>query len=170
MKVSIVGFSPSRIHAPRHGWEVWGMAWDAECLQMDRVFEMHDKSLIDPLLIERMQMCPRLYVQAPVSDLPAATVYPFDAVAKTTGAYWCSSVAYMLALAIHEGAEEIALFGVDGAEQYSYQHPNINFLLGLAMGRGIKVRLPDDCPLLAFVSDPDYDYAGRYGRLHGRDH
>jgi hypothetical protein len=112
-------------------------------------------------------MCAKLYVQHPIEDVPNGIVYPFDEVAKTTGAYWCSSMAYLMALAIHEGAEEIAIYGVDmaGDEQYAYQHPNMNFLIGLAMGKGIKVTLPEGCPLLAFVSDPDYEYVQRYGRL-----
>jgi len=164
MKVSILGLSPTRDQAPCDGWEVWGMAWDCEALSMDRVFEMHDRSLVSDFA--RLNDCRRVYVQQAMPEAPEAIVYPFDEVAKTTGAYWCSSVGYMLALAIHEGATDIALYGVDGTEQYSYQHPNINFLIGLAMGKGINVHLPAGCPLLQFVSDPDFPYVERYGNFN----
>jgi hypothetical protein len=99
--------------------------------------------------------------------------YPFDQVAATTGAYWNSSIAYMLALAIHEGAEEIAIYGVDmkGDDEYGYQKPNMEYLIGLAIGRGIKVTIPDASPLLKFnpVGVKFFDhtpvYVQRYGWL-----
>lgn len=175
LKVLILGLSPTRGEIAWDGYEVWGMGWDPDALQMHRVFEMHDRATLALAqtpggYFERLRDCARVYVHEPLPEVPEAVVYPFDAVAQTTGDYWCSSVAYMLALAIHEGADEIALYGVDGTEQYAYQHPNINYLLGLARGRGVRVALPQSCPLLRFVSDPDYDYAGRYGALNGRDH
>lgn len=167
MKVAVVGFAPSRDLAPwsEPDWEVWGLAWDPECFRMARVFEMHDRSLLDESHIKRLQDLPSLYLQHAMPELPCGVVYPFDEVAKTTGAYWVSSLAYAVALAIHEGAEEIGVWGVDMKEGYGYQKPNMEYLLGVARGRGIKVTLPPGCPLLQFVSDPDFEYAGRYGRL-----
>jgi hypothetical protein len=99
--------------------------------------------------------------------LTDAEVYPFDEVEQTTGDYWCSSIAYMFALALHEGAEEIALYGVDmrgDNDEYAYQRPNMEYLIGLARGRGVLVTLPDACSLCKFVSPHDRDYDGRYGR------
>jgi hypothetical protein len=172
LKVAIVGFSPSRDQAPWSDpeWCLWGLAWDPERARFGRTFEMHELSMLDAKQIDALQDCEGLYMQEGYEQVPNATAYPFEAVARTTGAYWCSSLAYALALAIHEEAEEIGIWGVDGQEQYAYQHPNLNFLIGLAMGKGIKVTLPETCPLLKFVSDPDFDYAGRYGRLNGANH
>ena len=64
--------------------------------------------------------------------------------------YLSSSIAYEIALAIYEQFEEIHLFGIDlnTESEYAWQKPGVEFLLGVAVGRGIKVYLPDMCPLL----------------------
>jgi hypothetical protein len=163
MRVAIVGLSPSRADAPREGWQRWGLAWDVEALGFDRVFEMHDDWIDMPAdYSQRLALFDRVYMQA--QYLPNAVVYPFEEVAQTCGAYWESSIAYMLALAIHEGAEEIGLWGVDmkSDEEYGYQKPNVEYLLGLAKGRGIKTHIHDSSPLLKFSGK--FGYVERYGR------
>lgn len=167
MKVAIVGLSQSSRHlAPWKSpeWELWGLAWDTERYRFHRTFEMHDRADLEKFYgdrleayLEKASYCNRLYTPE---------TYPFDEVAETVGDYWCSSIAYMLALAIHEGAEEIGVYGVDmrGDDEYGYQKPNCEYLIGLARGRGIKVHIPDVSPLCKFVSPPDRNYAGRYGR------
>lgn len=167
MKVAIVGLSQSSRHlAPWKSpeWELWGLAWDTERYRFHRTFEMHDRADLEKFYgdrleayLEKASYCNRLYTPE---------TYPFDAVAADVGDYWCSSIAYMLALAIHEGAEEIGVYGVSmaGDDEYGYQKPNCEYLIGLARGRGIKVHIPDVSPLCKFVSPPDRNYAGRYGR------
>ena len=56
----------------------------------------------------------------------------------------------MLALAIHEGFEEIHVYGVDMAvdTEYHHQRPSCEFFLGLAAGMGIKIFVPDTADLL----------------------
>ena len=76
----------------------------------------------------------------------------------TTGEpYLTSSIAYELALAIHEGFAEIHLYGVDLTTEgeYAWQKPGVEFLMGVAAGRGITVVVPDNCPMLR---------GGLYGR------
>jgi len=174
LKVGIVGLSQSSRHlAPwkRPDWELWGLAWDSERYAFRRTFEMHDRADLEafygdrlPGYLEKIEPCQCLYMAGP--DVPGARIYPFDVVADDVGGYWCSSIAYMLALAIHEGASEIGVYGVDmrGDDEYGYQKPNCEYLIGLARGRGITVHVPDVSPLCKFVSPPDRDYAGRYGR------
>jgi hypothetical protein len=167
LKVAIVGLSQSSRHlAPwkDHEWELWGLAWDTERYQFHRTFEMHDRADLEKFYgdrldkyLEKASYCSRLYTPEN---------YPFDEVSRSVGDYWCSSIAYMLALAIHEGAQEIALYGVDmrGDDEYGYQKPNCEYLIGFARGKGIAVHIPDVSPLCKFVSPPDRNYAGRYGR------
>ena len=64
--------------------------------------------------------------------------------------YLSSSIAYEIALAIYEGFSEIHLYGVDlnTESEYAWQKPGVEFLLGVAAGRGIRVVLPENCPLL----------------------
>lgn len=54
-----------------------------------------------------------------------------------------STIAYMMDVAISREPEEIGLYGISmaGDEEYSYQRPNMQYLVGLARGRGIKVTI-----------------------------
>lgn len=176
LKVAIVGLASStHDDAPwvDSTWEKWGLPWDDKAWPfMDRHFEMHDQRLLDgphsqrgPDYAARLQDCDRLYTQSN---------YPFAEVAKTIGqAYWNSSIAYAMALAIHEGAEEIAIYGVDmdGTDEYAYQRPNMEYLIGFARGRGISVHIPKQSALCRFEPkgikfyDHEPTYVDRYGWL-----
>ena len=71
--------------------------------------------------------------------------------------YLSSSISYEIALAIYEGFEEIHLYGVDlnTESEYAWQKPGVEYLLGFAAAKGIKIVLPSNCPLL-------------HGTLYGR--
>ena len=144
---------------------------------MDRHFEMHDLSLLTSEYsrrsrdyFDRLAECETLYMQ---EDFGNAKRYPFDDVANTTGDYWNSSIAYILAMAIHEGAEEIGVWGVDmkDSEEYGYQKPNMEYLIGLARGKGIKVYIHESSPLCKFNTkgikfyDFEPNYTLRYGHV-----
>lgn len=71
-------------------------------------------------------------------------------VSATKDPYLTSSIAYQIALAMYEGFETIELYGIDlntGGE-YAWQKAGVEYLLGMAAGRGHKVILPGNCPLL----------------------
>jgi len=180
MKVAIVGLSPTTHDlAPFYDpdWEVWGLPWDdGWWVYYDRLFEMHDLRLLESEASKRRlgyfdklkEVDVPLYMQEKYFE--NVTPYPFDAIEIK---YFNSSIAYMLALAIHEKAEEIGIYGVDmkGDDEYGYQKPNIEYLLGLAEGKGIKVTVPDESPLLKFNNtgiwfyDEKPVYVDRYGWL-----
>ena len=71
--------------------------------------------------------------------------------------YLGSSITQEIALAIHEKFESIHLYGVDlnTDSEYAFQKPSVEALLGIAVGRGIEVVIPDNCPLW-------------YGTIYGR--
>lgn len=184
MKVAIIGLAPNTHDlAPWDDpiWEKWGLPWDDKGWPlMSRHFEMHDIRLLKSAHSKRkegywlrLSELDRLYLQQPEESLPNAIVYPFDQVAQTTGHYWNSSIAYALAMAIHEGAVEIGIYGVDmdATDEYAYQRPNMEYLIGLARGKGIKVTIPDASPLCKFNSsgikfyDHEPQYINRYGWL-----
>lgn len=176
LKIAIIGLAPStHADAPWDDptWEKWGLPWDSTGYGfMKRHFEMHDQRLLDsghskrgPDYAQRLKDCKQIYTQAN---------YPFDAVAKTIGqAYWNSSIAYAMALAIHEGAQEIAIYGVDmdGTDEFGYQKANMEYLIGVARGRGIRVYIPPQSALCKFAPTgiKFYDhmptYVERYGWL-----
>ncbi len=64
--------------------------------------------------------------------------------------YLTSSIAQEIALAIQQGYDEIHLYGIDlnTESEYAWQKPGVEYMLGVAAGKGIKVVLPDNCPLL----------------------
>jgi hypothetical protein len=176
LKVAIVGLATSTHDAAPWGdstWEKWGLPWDDKGWPfMARHFEMHDQRLLDsehskrgPDYAARLKYCARLYTQ---------DNYPFAEVAETIGqAYWNSSIAYAMALAIHEGAREIAIYGVDmdGTDEYAYQRPNMEYLIGFARGQGIHVHIPKQSALCRFEPkgikfyDHEPTYVDRYGWL-----
>ena len=163
LKVAIIGLSPTTYYeAPwdKPEWEKWGLPWDDKgWTKMSRHFEMHDMRLLKSIhskrkegYWERLNDYQRLYLQDCEPTLPNAYKYPYKSVSEDVGDYWNSSIAYALAMAIHEGAEEIGIYGVDmtGMDEYGYQKPNLEYLIGLARGRGIKVTIPDKSPLCKF--------------------
>jgi hypothetical protein len=183
LKVAVIGLSPTTHDlAPWHDpdWQKWGLPWDVGYWRrMDRIFEMHDIRLLESehsrrksdYLAQLKDSGALLYMQE--AYFPEAIRYPFESVAETTGTYWNSSIAYAMALAIHECAEEIGIYGVDmaGDDEYGYQRPNMEYLIGLARGKGIKVTIPDASPLCKFQPhgarffDHVPTYVDRYGWL-----
>src|SRR3972149_6802907 len=90
-------------------------------------------------------------VQLPT--IPASIAYPFDEVVAAVGSNYfaTNTIGYMLGLAILEGVKEIRLYGINMGDQDlgdRYARPSIEFLLGLASGRGAKVWVPEESALL----------------------
>ena len=163
-KVAVVGSASRTVNkAPYKDpeWEIWQLAWrtDEELKYATRLFDMHainenrfkiPKNYIE-LLNARIKTVPVVGVLED-SRIPDLTVYPLAQVTAFLGGvseyysgdYFMSSVAYMFALAMYEGYEEIGLFGVDLLDQdeYIHQKPNQEYLIGLARGMGIKVFIP----------------------------
>lgn len=94
-----------------------------------------------------------VYLEERREDIPTSVRYPYEDVCGSLhGNYFATnSFGYMLAFAIYGGWQEIAMYGVDfGPLDYGdgYARPQIEFLLGLAMGRGIRVSVPEKSALL----------------------
>ena len=71
--------------------------------------------------------------------------------------YFTSTVAFMMALAIYEKFDQIELYGVDmdSDTEWGYQKPCGEFWVGIALGRGIKVIVPEPSSI---CSAPVYGY------------
>lgn len=176
-KVCIVGFAKtSRDLAPYDSpeWEIWGVndAWSF-AQRADRWFEVHSTWIYEWELRRNAGHISWLrqfgeaggivYLLEARPDMPHAVRFPFEDVVnnlwphrategdhKTSRPYLTSSIAYMQALAIAEGFEDIAVVGVDMAadSEYADQRPCCEYLVGLAQGRGIRMWLPEACGLL----------------------
>ena len=161
-KIAIVGFArPHRDLAPYDdpSWEIWGVndAWSF-MPRSDRWFEIHSLAVHEWELrrakghIEFLASYDGpLYMIDHYDQYPNSIAFPLAEVLEGLGrVYLTSSIAYMLALAIHENPEEIGMWGVDMRSQteYAKQRPACEWLIGVAEGRGIKVTLPEGCALM----------------------
>lgn len=180
MKVCIVGFSEmNRWWANQQppDVEVWGMNEGHSFMQRwDRWFQIHPRDWSEerkrkagivappePDTFGRGQQHVQflkalkvpLYMREVMPDFPTSVRYPYEEIPfrRDDGTpYITSSAAYMLALAVHEGADEIRLAGVEmkAGTEYVKQRPCFEFWIGVAKARGIKVVLPPTgCSLLS---------------------
>lgn len=178
-RVAIVGFcNDSREMAPYEDEtiEIWGL--NRAYLFMHRAnrwFDLHSPAIQHNQHrrpgkhLDWLKAFPGpVYMHGADPDIPNSVTFPLAEVAETIGStlvrmndkgqtergpdapYLTSSIAMEIALAIHEGYEEIQLWGIDlnTDSEYAWQKPGVEYLIGVALGRGIRVVLPDNCPLL----------------------
>ena len=144
----------------------------------DRWFEMHGEHIYrwetrrpgnHMIWLERFPG--PVYMHQAVPEIPNSVTYPLQEVADDLGShvyrflapgkgqdlsgrgrpYLTSTIAQQIALAIHLEYREIRLYGIDlnTSSEYAWQKPGVEYMLGVAAGRGISVYVPDECPLLA---------------------
>jgi len=160
LKVAIVGFAPSsRLLAPfgNSQWEIWGLNDGYHDLpRWDRWFQLHSPRIISGSVRDRnhwdwlkAQTKP-IYMREALPEVPASVRYPLEDITAQFGRYFTNSISWMIALAIHEGAEDIGIYGVDMAtgSEYGDQRPSCEYFLGLALGTGIRIHVPPQSELL----------------------
>lgn len=177
-KVAIIGFTQHSLKAPwlDETWELWGLndlyhifdAHNPEIWKTDRVrwFQLHQEDAgtsafatgaRDPEHVQWLEAghCP-IYMWQPKPRYPTSVAYPMlqmlDAFPRK---YFNNSISWELALAIAEGFQTIGLFGVDmaldgvhGESEYSWQRPSVEYFVGIAEGRGIEVVIPEESEIL----------------------
>ena len=158
MKVAIVCGSPtSEMLAPfdDKGWEIWvlGNRFDRyQNKRVTKIFEIHDdltqhgdvKQYAQWLVDHKIPMI--VGEKFPIKDKHVKE-FCFKGARELIGQdYLTSSSAYMMAQAIMEGAEHIAVYGVDMAaddHEYFWQRPCMEGWIQFARGRGIKITIPE---------------------------
>lgn len=100
-------------------------------------------------------------------NYPALVEFPLEEVLNELGHdYFNSTAAYAVAYAVYKGVDELSVFGMD----FSYANVHdaekgracVEFWLGQAHARGIKINMPKNTTLMDSC-------AGRVGRLYGYD-
>lgn len=165
MKVALIGTCPSsRLLAPytNGDWEIWacspGNAYGV-LPRVTRWFEIHGDlgwpehaqwqkpgDYIDWLNKQDFMV----YAQSQ-EFIKKAKPYPLDEmIAKHSLYFFTSTFAYMMALAIAEGATEIGLFGIDmtQAGEYAEQRPAMQHFIVMCMAMGIKIGAPDESDIM----------------------
>ena len=96
--------------------------------------------------------------------------FPVEKVMRAYGHYFGCSFAWMIAHALLEGVKELGFFGVAlMGNEYYYQRPSTEYMIGLARGQGVSIHLDMSSDLLkgeylyAYGEDP-----GKIYMLHGK--
>lgn len=187
--VCILGLGPS-VHAyldlakglgGRHKYadEVWGINALGGVLQCDRIFHMDDVRIQEiraaarpesniAAMLEWLKTTTTPVITSRVHpEYPALQEFPLqEVINELQFDYFNSTAAYAVAYAIWLGVERISLYGCD----YTYPDAHdaekgrgcLEFWLGMAAARGIKIVLPNSTALM----DAMYD---RQDRLYGYD-
>lgn len=165
MKVIIIGKGVGWEKAPKDG-ETWGINDVIQRRPVKLIIDMHDwgnnyrsdrqKTL--QLAIETKT--PLISVNAyPEHSLSMA--YPLRDIIDFFGTdYLGSTLDYAIAYAIYKGARELDLYGInlESGTEYTMQKPSAEFWLGVAKGRGIKVKIHGESRLLKTGNKKLYGY------------
>lgn len=138
------------------------------CKRADAVFQMHDPIIFrssmnrnDPKHYEWLKSgdTPVVYMQEKYPDVPKAEAYPIEEVkARFPRAYFTSSAAYAIVLAIFKGYRHIQIYGIEMATstEYWHQREGVAYWIGVADGMGIKVEFFSK----TMLQSPMYGYEG----------
>jgi len=139
------------------GYELWSLPASVPEFNkiVDRCFELHHYSEFrrvgkpqgrsEGAFIKDLKKitCP-IYLQEAHPSFPTSVTYPIEDMLGKYRKYFDGTVAYMMALAIDmKDVTEISLYGIDlEKEEYKNQKPAMEYWVGFAEGRGIKVHIP----------------------------
>jgi hypothetical protein len=152
--------------------EVWTLNGFGKTIAHDRFFLMDDLKMqevragqnkyVEGLLDTAKNHPGPVYTSRVYPDYPNLVEYPIEGVINATGScYLNNSVPYMIAYAVALGVEEISIYGADytyGDKRTERGRGCVEFWLGLATARGIKVNVPEASSLLDGGSTEIYGY------------
>lgn len=177
-KVCIVGFAENSRHLAWYDdpeCEIWGVNQLYRFIpRADRWFQIHrdwndKKKWADgtDLQSDLVAMPIPVYMIGDEPDIPNSVAYPKEWVKEQLDCheYFTSTIAFMLALAIAEGFEEIGIYGIDLiiGREYHFEKACVEFFLGIAHARGIAYHLPSNSALLWQSHTYGYDQEPNYG-------
>jgi hypothetical protein len=164
-KIAIIGTAPtSRGLAPYEdaSYEIWACSPGnmGQVPRVTRWFELHDVGVSTnpehrgwsiPYYKWLNEQTFPVTMLTKNDAIARADVYPIREMIAEFGRLWfSSSIAYMMALAIREKVDEIAIFGVDMAadqEHYTAQRAGCHRFMEIAGERGIAVKVPYESSL-----------------------
>jgi hypothetical protein len=149
-RINIMGSARGGEETPYDDGEVWVIN-NAHCYrEVDLVIDIHhhclcpitekDRISIDGINERHLPLMAREVIP----DIPTSMKYPLEEIKKEFDTdYFGSGIDYMIALALYRGATEIHIYGVIMAKgsEYAEQKASVEFWLGIAKGRGVKVRV-----------------------------
>lgn len=156
---------------PFDGVEVWGLNRTyVHQTNMARVYFLDSLAsfAVHPEFIENINgLGVPVYCQRHYEEIPLSREYPLEEVTQALGGrhYYTSTIAYMIAHAIYEGVDEITLHRLlvsQASAEYMTQKSCLDYWCGVAIGKGIKLRISEDSDLCRPVpwESPLYGYEG----------
>uniref|UniRef100_A0A6M3J494 Uncharacterized protein n=1 Tax=viral metagenome TaxID=1070528 RepID=A0A6M3J494_9ZZZZ len=139
-KVSLIGKGRCWEEAPLEGLS-WGITQLILRRPVDRVIDMNDYTLWGSVEAEEADQAKALAAERGVEYIDRSN-YPLNDVIEFFDTdYFSNTVDYSIALALIEGYDEIHLYGVnmEVGSEYIFEKAGVEFWIGMALGRGIKV-------------------------------
>lgn len=140
-----------------HDVEWWLENWD-------KVRTWHKVERGYPKHIEKVNEMELPYLTLKHYDfIPTSQEYPVEEISRHFGVdYFTGGIDYMIAYAIYKRVRKIDVWGVHTTydDEYAYQKPSIEFWIGVAVGRGIKIHVHGSHSILK----PMYQ-----GKIHTND-
>lgn len=157
--ILILGSAPNQKLAPvgSDDWETWACSPGTYHIPgIDKFFELHRWQPGVPWFSEGyvnyLKNFPgQVIMTEPVDDIPGCTILDHKMLIEEFGPYFfTSSIAWMLAIAIMNKPDKIALYGVDMAAQTEYKDQRLGcqYFCAIAKARGIEVGVPPESDLL----------------------
>lgn len=150
MRINIIGSAPGWEECPVNDGQIWGVNNMHLLRDVDLIIDVH-KSRTDVKEIKdvwHLKILKEKNIHAffydKIPDMPNVERYPIEEIKKEFGTdYFACGIDYMVALALYRGATEIHIYGVwmECGTEYAFQKASMEFWLGYAMGRGVKVEV-----------------------------
>ena len=151
--------------------EVWGVncAYQIQD-RLDRIYFFDRPDLICPSFVEDVRMLDvDVFAVRHYNEIPRSKPYPVDdVVAEFGGVSFVCTVAWMIAHAIYEKVDSIdiaGMYSLRNSHDYLSHKANLDFWLGVALGRGIHLKMCGDTGLLK----PYAWQPGRYGFIRQKN-
>jgi len=158
--ICLVGTAPDSFNltpVDNPDWTIWSCSPGTMGIKRaDKLFELHrfepHQPWFQPTYIEYLQNFKGdVIMSAEVPSIKNCKLLPYEALVAKYGPYFfTSSIAWMMAMAIEEGADKIALYGIEMAAttEYHDQRMGCQYFAMLARSMGIEVGVPPESDLL----------------------
>jgi len=159
-KVCIVGGSIGRDDARKYtstDWDVWCVARIYSFIPYATlVFDMHQNRAHWTENTFHAYRDQKLMLQTPCQDFPDAYILPVSDIIKDFATGFTSSFSWIIAYAVHRGAQVLDLCGVNMSHESELetQRPGLFYVLGYARAKGVHIILPRTSQLRQEVNFP----------------
>lgn len=155
-RLAIVGFAPTWNMAPYDDLEVdiWACNefYMLKPKRFDVLFDLHGRHELETKMRSKDHITWLQNSKIPIfmrehfKDIPNSIPYPRKMILEKYRKYFTNTISWQLALAIDMGYKEIGIYGVNMAteDEYVSQRPSVEYFIGIAEGKGIKVIIPDE--------------------------